>query len=106
MSTFSRKEIREQYQRNPIFWRKCLWVCYFLSWRPERRRDDTPNVPSLTVIKPEDRLWLVMMKTVKVVMMPEELHDGEDDDANGEEDGEEDPVEEVEEPKIGPAIHH
>ena len=47
-----------------------------------------------------------MMKTVIVMMMPEELHDGEDDDANGEEDGEEDPVEEVEEIKIGPAIHH
>ena len=40
------------------------------------------------------------------MMMPEELHDGEYDDADGEEDGEEDPVEEVEETKIGPAIHH
>ena len=46
-----------------------------------------------------------MMKTV-MMMMPEELHDGEDDDADGEEDGEEDPVEKVEETKIGPAIHH
>ena len=47
-----------------------------------------------------------MMKTVIVMMMPEELHDGEDDDADGEKDGEEDPVEKVEEIKIGPAIHH
>ena len=47
-----------------------------------------------------------MMKTVIVMMMPEELHDGEDDDADGEEDGEEDPVEKVEETEIWPAIHH
>ena len=32
---------------------------------------------------------------------PEELHDGEGDDPDGEEDGEEDPVELVEEPQIG-----
>ena len=48
----------------------------------------------------------MMMTTVIVMMMPEELHDGEDDDADGEKDGEEDPVEKVEETKIGPAIHH
>ena len=47
-----------------------------------------------------------MMKTAIVMMMPEEFHDGEDDDADGEEDGEEDPVEKVEEIEIGPAIHN
>ena len=48
----------------------------------------------------------MMMTTVIVMMMPEELHDGENDDADGKKDGEQDPVEKVEEPKIGPAIHH
>ena len=47
-----------------------------------------------------------MMKTVIVMMMPEELHDGEDDDADGKKDGEDDPVKKVEETEIGPAIHH
>ena len=38
------------------------------------------------------------------MMMPEELHDGEDDDADGEEDGEEDPVELVEEAQVGSSL--
>ena len=46
------------------------------------------------------------MTTIILIIMPEKLHDGEDDDADGEKDGEEDPVEKVEETKIGPAIHH
>ena len=45
-------------------------------------------------------------QVILMMIMPEELHNGKNDDADGEEDGEQDPVKVVEQTKIGPTTHH
>ena len=60
-----------------------------------------PNKPSQPLTLQAGFGQVIMM-----MIMPEELHNGKNDDADGEEDGEQDPVKVVEQTKIGPTTHH
>ena len=62
--------------------------------------------PGPTIQSRPCRLQAGFGQVMMMMIMPEELHNGKNDDADGEEDGEQDPVKVVEQTKIGPTTHH